>query len=323
MAYITGLANNIGELWTALTSGLTSNGWTAAASNIYTKSGVYVKLLQTSNRIEILGGTGESGGALTGAPVPNSPYDGTMSLSPVGTTGFQYPANYYLHIHSSPDEVYFFVNESGTRWSWLAFGKSNVGGLPGSGNWYAATNAHKFDNYNTKSLMLSDGTFNSYHYYSTAALFWDSNASGTPGNGDQPYNSSVHHGFDGNTWSKGGADVGSESFFGWSDSPAQVRILAPIFGLLKAQPNTWNQQSVLLRAQAYVCRGSNKFSLVVDPEHCRYLRNDNYQDGDIITLGSDEWKVYPFIKRDTLNRDGGTNTTHSGTIALAVRYDGP
>lgn len=323
MAYLTGLANNIGELWTALTDGLVANGWTLAATNIYSKSGIYIQLVQTSNRIEVRGGTGESGGALTGAPASNGSYDGTMSLAPIGATGLQYPANWYLHIHDTPDEVYFFVNESSNRWSWCAFGKSNVTTLPGSGNWYAASCAHKVNNVNSVSFRIEATLSGCYSSVSCGALFWDTAPSGTTGNTVQPYNATIDHGFDSNTWAKGGEDVGSEASSSWAATPSRICGLAPKYKLLRAQPNAWNQQSILIRAQGLIHRGSGKFSLVVDPEHCRYLRNDNYNDGDIITLGPDKWKVYPFIKKNTSSRNGGASVTHSGTVGLAVRYDGP
>lgn len=323
MAYITGVASTIGDLWTALTSGLTANGWTLAATNIYTKGGIYIQLVEISNRIEVRGGTGESGGALTGAPAANGSYDATMSLAPIGSTGFQYPANYYLHIHTSPDEVYFLVNESSTRWSWCAFGKSNVTTLPGSGNWYAASCPHKVNNVSSVHLELDTTLVTSFSSAAAPALFWNCSPSGTYGNTSQPYNATIAHGLDSIAWSKAGSDVGAEGQLAWTDGPSALCGLPPIYKLLKAQPNTWNQQSVLIRAQGYVHRGSGKFSLVVDPEHCRYIRNDNYNDGDILTIGSDEWKVYPFVKKDLSVRNGGSSVTHSGTIALAVRYDGP
>jgi hypothetical protein len=59
--------------------------------------------------------------------------------------------------------------------------------------------------------------------------------------------------------------------------------------------------------------------------HVRLTRNDNYTDGQIITLGSDEWMVFPGLRKDLTQRNGSTSSTEtnalnsSGTVAIAVR----
>ena len=60
-----------------------------------------------------------------------------------------------------------------------------------------------------------------------------------------------------------------------------------------------------------------------DLAHCRFLRIDNYQPGDIIPLGPDRWKVAPWYRKNTAQRDGGSNIQHTGTFGWAIRYDGP
>ena len=88
MAYYSGVANNLADLLTALTTNLVTEGWSNPATGIYSKSGVFVKLIAVSSRIEILCGTGNSGTNLTGTPPvdgvsPYTIYDGTMSFAPV------------------------------------------------------------------------------------------------------------------------------------------------------------------------------------------------------------------------------------------------
>jgi len=318
MAYYSGVANNLADLLTALTTNLVTEGWSNPATGIYSKSGVFVKLVIASAHIEILCGTGNSGTSLTGGPSYNGGYDGTVSFAPVNSV-FTYPLNYHLHINTSPDEVYFFAND-GDRWTWMCFGKSQVSGLLGSGNWYGATCAWKRDYSSNYSFPQAVEDPNASE---NPMFFGDTASSGSLINTNQPYNVSLDHGFDGNGWSKAGHDTtaGTDSTSSWASSPASLLTIAPVYKLMQAQPNLWNGEAVLIRIQSFVCRGSGKFSLVNNLEHCRYIRNTNYNDGDTITLGSDVWHVYPMIRKNSATpTPGGTSPNqHSGTWAIAVR----
>lgn len=324
MAYYSGVANNLSDLLTALTTNLVTEGWANPATNIYSKSGIFVKLVAVSSRIEILCGTGNSGTDLTGTPpVDGNPsytvFDGTMSFAPVSSV-FTYPLNYHLHINDTPDEVYFFAND-GDRWTWMCFGKSIVSGLTGSGNWYGATCPWKANYTDTYSYPDASETPS----YSNSLFFGDHVGGGSFVNGLPTYNTSIHHGLDGNSWSKSGDKVGNEvntnPSKAWVDTPSSLLTIAPIYKLMQAQPNTWNGEAILIRIQSYIRRGSGKFSLVSNLEHCRFIRNTNYNSGDTIILGSDTWHVYPMVRKNSATpTPGGTSPNqHSGTWGIAVR----
>jgi len=61
----------------------------------------------------------------------------------------------------------------------------------------------------------------------------------------------------------------------------------------------------------------------VDLQNARTLRVDNYDPGQIITLGDDQWRIYPFYRKNADQRDGTTSSggDHSGTMGWAIRYD--
>lgn len=316
MAYYSGVANNLSDLLTALTTNLVTEGWSNPATGIYSKSGIYVSLLATSSRIELRGGTGNSGTSLTGGPTSNGSYDGTVSFAPV-TSVFTYPLNYHLHINDTPDEVYFFAND-GDRWTWMCFGKSQVSGLSGSGNWYGATCPGKINFTNINGIEAEESPTT----HESPLFFGDTNSSGGHVNQRQPYNVSLDHGLDGNTWSKSGNTTGpgTDSSANWATTSFALRTIAPIYKLMKAQPNVWNGESILIRIQSFIYRGSGKWSLVNNLEHCRYIRNTNYNDGDAITLGADTWRVYPMVRKNTTTiAPGMSPAIHSGTWGIAVR----
>ena len=72
-----------------------------------------------------------------------------------------------------------------------------------------------------------------------------------------------------------------------------------------------------------MARASNKVSILAKIENARYLRIDNLQPEQILTFGAEKWMVFPFHKKNSSVRDGGTSIDHSGTFGWAIRYDGP
>jgi len=119
----------------------------------------------------------------------------------------------------------------------------------------------------------------------------------------------VDHGFDGvSDWR---TYVGS--------SRVGITALRP---LLEIQPNSWNSEAVLLPIREYFKRSENKVSLIIDLEHARHTRIDNYEPGQIITLGNDRWMIFPWTQKNTNSRNGGTAIDHSGTFGWAIRYEG-
>lgn len=332
MAYYTGTTTDLADLMSKLSAALLANGY-SADGDVFYKGTIFVEIriatMSTApydpyDRIEIRMGTGRSGSTLTGAPpVKNTPgyntFDGTFCFAPVrGFTyiPFSFPSTYYILMNESPEEVYFFLNDDSTRWTYLCFGENNGINTPATGNWYAASTYRGYTEDVVGMPSLSKGI-----------LFGDSSFAGELYSAP-PHVSSVNHGLDGMDWSLIGTEVGNLSATRWENTPSVLSSSIQTEALWSSQPNSWNNQSVLLRIQAFVNRGDSKVSLVVNTEHSRYIRLDNYVDGDIITLGSDKWKVFPFIRKNSSVRDGLSTTetapiVHSGTYGIAIRYDGP
>jgi hypothetical protein len=122
----------------------------------------------------------------------------------------------------------------------------------------------------------------------------------------------IHHGLDGGAWSGHGA---------LNDRAQGFSAIVPLLGLL---PNTWNGETVLLPFPIYIARSSgNKMSLVGNLKHLRHCRINFHNPGDIITLGSDQWKVYPWYRKNVSTPgSSGVSDSHSGTVGFAVRYTG-
>jgi hypothetical protein len=234
-----------------------------------------------------------------------------------------YPCNWEFHGHAQ--EVYFVVNFAVDRYQFLAFGKSTVPGLPGVGTWIGATVGQIIEEVSSSTYSFTapitiyayggGGSYGGGYGYIDASLFGtisfaDENSMVTA--------SYVHHDLDG---------------YGWRLEPSSSTLYFPFGrqwiattsngGPYALQPSAWNSEAALLPLRCYFRRPSSMLSLIVDCEHARLLRIDNLTPGDVLTLGSDKWKVYPWHRKNTAARTGGSGIDHTGTFGWAVRYLGP
>lgn len=328
MAFITGQASTLQGLLDALATALAGNGW-ANSGNCWSKNGccaslevadigayIHSDFFETQNVIRLVAGTGVSSGALVN-PAPYGHGVGdllsfvTGNPNPHGAQGISFPASYSIHINTDPDEIYFFINYNIAYWQWLAFGKSPVPGLPGTGNWaggtmgVVASGANGGINTTPRWPFISispDAGGGGNGDSPCAALMWDTYGSGSTTN----RTSTFHH------------DI-KPSPSDWEYCPRASAAAVPRiqYGLAD-----WNQDAVLLPIRPITELDENKNAIIGELAHARYLRIDNYAPGQIITLGQDKWRVYPWYHKNSAERDGGADVNHTGTFGVALRYDG-
>lgn len=298
MAYATGTVNNLADLVTAIFSACTTNGWTLD-TDVLSKDGVFVRIRVVGSTVEFLGGTGVDGSDnLTGA--------GPASVRiRAFTQALTFPMTYEVHINASPDEVYVVVNYAVDFYQWACWGKSSVTGLPGTGVFYSAS---QHSGSGTAVSLSPAGALSGGANSHSVTPFGPSSITGF----NSVQNGFVQHGLDSETWNPSTISIGNELTILYTLGPS----------LLSTQPNTWNNESVLLPIQSWRYRDPTKVSLIVDLAHARFCRIDYHDPGDIITLGGDSWKLYPFYRKDAVNRNGGGSVQHSGTMGLALRYTG-
>lgn len=285
MGYYTGTANDLEALRQAIFTACTGEGWTLAGDVLH-KDGLYARLQVVSGSLRLLGGTGIDGShALTGA---------AGNYTQIGGLGIVYPLTYELFLFAS--EVYVVVNYAVDRYQWCAWGRTTVQGVGGSGIWFGASQSSELRD--SITILLASGSV----ALPCAALFWYSYT------GARTQCFYIHHGLDGGGWAAGSSLVGA------SDSAND---------LLTLLPNTWNSEAVLIPARLFLVRPSYKCSLVAESENFRHTRIDNYTPGQVITIGSDRWKVLPWHRKNSAGRNGGIQIDHSGTFGWAIRYEGP
>lgn len=305
MSFVQGVAQNYADLAGALEAALLANGWSKTGAVLHA-GGCHVTLAVVGTTIVLTGGTGVSGTALQ-EPGPG------VRIGTAGVMSITFPATYHIAVHGSPSEVALHVNYDVDKWQWLAFGEGTIS-VPGSGGWHAGS----FAGDRAPTSLWANPVGNLYGGNAgrfTAGLFH-----GDPG-GSYGAGSYIHTGVDGSEW------VSASSGHLPSVSSAHISIYNE--ELLKRTPSALNAAAVLLPAQVWQARAGNTASLVGDFAHFRVLRIDNHVPGEIISYGSDRWRVYPYYRKNAAERDGGNWSSsnfaqaHTGTMGMAVRYDGP
>jgi len=307
MAYATSSIADLASLLTFIRDTCTLNGWTLSG-NVLHKGDTYVEvMLDGSVGVRILGGNGKDGSNLLTTPGPQYAYFGTIAGIPL-----TYPMTCDIHINTAPDEVFVVINYSTSYYSLMAWGKSDVPGLTGTGNWYHANRTPQQGSREYQCSPAGIDTQTNFGVNVDGCPLFHVYTGAPGGNSSGTNNSFIHGDVDSGGWH---GNTGS------SNMASSNRFLSP---LIAYSPNLWSGEALLIPFPVYMPRSSgSKQTLVADLKHIRHIRIDNIVPGDIITLGPDDWKVYPWFRKDITERDGGAENTHSGTLAYALRYTGP
>lgn len=320
MAYYNGSVTSLAALRSALVDACTSNGWNwDSGTEMLSKGGLFNRVTLTATEMLFLGRTSAGGGDAPGVVAIGR----LCNSSGWPTFEFTWPAEYHLFVFTDPDEVYLVVRYDLDFFQWAAFGASAVAGLPGTGMWIGATRGSDLAVLTLASSGVavigeSVGGASSVagRYYLSPAMFWTTQQA-LPAARRQDRNCFVHSNFDAQGW-----------LLNQLISNANIGVTA-ISDLLATQPSAWNSEAALIPLRAWMIRPSSRVSLVADAYNARHVRIDNYEPGQIITIGPDRWMVFPWLRKDTSARNGSANVSdaqsisHSGTFGWAIRYEGP
>lgn len=326
MAYFVGTANSLADLQSAFEAALGNTGFTES-SGIYVKNDIHAKLSVVGDGVSIGSVLNLSvGNSASGSVLEDfrSSRIGPQSIT-TGVTSWSWPVAYHIHILENPSEAYMLVNY-GSFWQSLSLGQSPAPGNPGTGIWVHGSIGGNATNLGESALSMDANGIQRNYYYSMnmscCIPFFEQGWSG----GTTIHTGSLVHGVYQPDGSIGWNPPTASMVNGNGANPLGVSSATPLAPLLGSQPNSWNLEAILLPCQVFQRRLENKSSLVIELSHLRITRNDYLPDGEVITLGSDRWKIYSAYRRDTTQRNGsGTSSAsnHSGTFAIAIRYDGP
>jgi hypothetical protein len=232
-------------------------------------------------------------------------------------TTASWPVTYYLSYSSTPDQITCTVNYETDKIQMLCFGdivkihnSSYVGG-----NWFFASkvfgDSAPLNLSSITDLIIQSGRGSGTGNQNGAFIPFTGTGDSAVGPGG---NTGLHVEIDGNVWSTANATA----FL------YPVTITDETIRNVFRSPNTWNQQAHLIPIHLQWAATAN-FMYLGYVEHLRFIRVNNYNIGDIVILGSDKWKVFPwnFKSLTTPNGPGANGSSNSGTLGFAVRYDGP
>lgn len=296
MGYYNGTANDMTALRSALIAACVADGWAwNGATEELAKGVMFIRVQVLAEHLSFLGRTASGAGA-----APNQVKMGRISSA--AAFALSYPLTY--HIFTFSQEVYVVARYDVDKYIWAAWGQSTVAGLPGTGMWVGAIVADVISN-GTAPIGMTAIAGGSISYLCPALMHNDNYSP------NQARNCWVHHDLDAYGWR-----------FGVGDGSAPVGIVpaAPLLGIL---PSIWNSEAVLLPLRSYVARPSSKISMIVDCEHARITRIDNYDPGQIITIGGTRWMIFPWFLKNAAIRIAGLGISHTGTFGWAIRYEGP
>ena len=321
MAYQTGVVNSLVDIQTAIRLFLVANGWTWAGGKIH-KAQMFVEFLDpTADKVLFRATT-----ALTGDV--NAPYaSGLGSLARVATgnipSPITFPATYWAFV--SDDEFYFVLNYDTTKYQYVMWGMSTINlGVGATGMYISGTandlqTSNSYFNLGSGISIGAGGNSTPNPYISggnrAAAPFWKTKAGNNTSQTNNCPNLNadfVHNAVGASaSWLISEQDVDA-SYFNYIGNAHAGNIQAVL-------PNVWNGESPFLPIRAYKPVGSSKIALLVDLQHARQCRIDNFADNEIVVIGADEWQVFPFHRRNMSARNGGTSIDHTGTFGWAIR----
>ena len=295
MPYYTGSAANMSQVRDAIVNACTENGW-SWDGNTLSKVGVSFSLWEANNRLWCKG-LHHRGDA--------QQYVGMFDL--IFDSGYDpgwphvvWPLTVRVFIFTH--EVYCVLEYGVQCFLWMAFGKSTLAGIPGSGAWVGASfqESLQYPSHPTYVRSGIGADFAGFHSLSGYGICV------TPGLMLARYTHAVQHA---NYFIQYG-----ESGWAWKndqDGPANSPRLA--VGL-----SEWISESALIPIRSYASQPENKISLAVELEGARHLRIDNVEPCQIITLGNDKWMCFPWFRKGRV-----FSQTTSGPLGWAIRYEGP
>lgn len=335
MAFYTGTANDQTALKTALINACLAEGF-SMTNAILRRGNLFVRPWQTA-----VAGWADQFFLEMGksCDVPESVIVDSLGTSagPGGATLLQpsaYPVTYDIHIIG--DEVFMIYWDAQERYFWVAFGQSSpFSATPGAGNnlWIGGTltSVYPLDmgtvnpadglTGDTRPIAIGPtigGAKNGYAAGWTRvspALFWTTEMGTSASPPTSRYTDSAGAVLGGRTLPSTGAVF----------EIAGMRHLEPLVELMGS---AWNHNNGLLPIQltSPIPSTSNR-KLVIEVANAHYFRLDHVAAREIITVKGQDYKVYPWYKRNVNARNASGNNLASvvadtGTLGWAIKYTG-
>lgn len=303
MAYYSGLASSYTELKDVLIDACSENGWSVSGNTIISKAEMFFKL-RISDQNGWPDGPGilmQGGNSISNFTSPEVRL-GNIAISTAGNYPLKiiFPINYMIHIFDH--EVFLIINYQIDNFMYLVFGQDQFT----KAIWLSGSIYQYISNLDLFTIYNNGGGSDTNSARSGGGFFWAGYGLGR-NTKDTIY-------FD-NEW--------SQTNGGFAYREGAVSALPSYINIINKIPSLWSSDSIFLPINIFKLAASSKVRLICQIQHAKFTRLDNFEPNQIIELGNDKWKIYPFHKKNILSRDGGADANHTGTFGWAIRYDGP
>lgn len=304
MAFQTGTASSPADLISLLATFAAANGWvvyTPTSGYVFhnPSTGQYLGVSTNTNTIILAGALGYSSGAGY-----NTQPGATSHTARVNECAGPFKAYYFF---SGPGYIHIVVERSTNYFKHFMFGELEKAGSYTGGHYFDATYHDMTENSSSsKNPNLPDNTGHRY--------LFDAGGYGSP------FYGTLRLDYDGKSgnWLSRGSQGASTTDNNAYKSVVRYRY-SRYWPFYFNSPSLFNQRTVLIPVDVFVGRGSNLFSPVGSVKDFRFLNIKNFTPGEILTLGSDEWYVFPHISKTATWDDPSSSVPSSGNYGYAYR----
>lgn len=317
MSYQSGTIANVTELLSAIRSFAVANGWTLTG-DVLSKGTAHIRLTTpTANEIRIEAARN----GVFAAPGLCPRY------SRIAFSAWPASAFYHLAAFDNPDTVWLTINYDTTDHAHLGFGSLQKYGSWNGGTWFHGHHTSQASSIDANVFSLVDG-FGLPTWSNSGrecALFWSQrDGCGWDNSSLNGKSSHLHCELRGYVWDSA-LDLAVSNDKTDLNMVQCPSVLSPIH---KYNPNAFNGQTVLTPYELFLQNTDGHIMSIGHVGHLRWLKMTNYNPGDILEIGSDRWKVYPWHRLNSVYPDGRSATYADGTqstglLGVAVAYDGP
>lgn len=338
MPYQTGSAASFAALKTEIMSFLSANGWTQE-TDIIKKNGVFAKITtgthyESDAYIRLEGGKSSDGSGnliedWKGPPGVTLTRNVAMMNAGLGlgaANGMVFPITYYFHLASSPvDEFWCFIQFNGDRCQHMGFGNINKSAPFTGGAFYTCSTVEASASNNTLYLFSSNGLIANPGLGSTSPSTSRAALELIPFHGGK---GTDNHCFSGSMLHAevGGLEWYTSSYInpGATTYPGNEYMIAgarEAAAMRQVSESTVNGMPNLIPFNLRVRDEGNNIQPIGYLENIRFCQISLLGFGQVESDGTDSWKFYPLYLKNAGAPNGGQD--HTGTMGLAVRYDGP
>tara|TARA_R110000868_G_scaffold111743_3_gene301438 strand:+ start:692 stop:1654 length:963 start_codon:yes stop_codon:yes gene_type:complete len=320
MPYQTGTVNDFAGLKTTMFSFLTSNSWTQE-TDIIKRNGVYAKIEVASvsgqTILKLTGGKSSDGAGNLISPqsgmfpdiggIADSTFQAINTSFGTGSTdGMIFPIIYHFHLATAPDEFWCIIEYNGGLFQHFGFGNLLKATDYSGGGFYSASKNARADFSATLSPFgasiygdLWYGEFYPFHIQQTSVHG----------------GSCVHAEVGGRDWHCS-TEVNNQDTCNMRASFDEMKSSeSGVNGMPNLIPFRLWMQTTPLSDDSYQYLGVMN--------NIRFCEIAFIDAGQVESDGTDSWKFYPCLRKDTDHPTGWANPASSGIGGLAIRYDGP